>query len=478
MASFADETLGPGTKVGEYLTEGVLGEGGMGKVYAATHPVIAKRAAVKVLHPHLSANREAVERFVQEARSVNQIGHPNIVDIFAFGTLSDGRCYFVMERLDGESLRQRMKRERLSLVDALAILDTITIALEAAHDKGVIHRDLKPDNVFLVAVKNDRPQVKLLDFGIAKLLGAPSALTERTATGNLLGTPGYISPEQAQGYAVDHRTDIYALGAMAHELVTGVLPFPSDNAADMIARHLYAAPPSAAARNPAVPPALDEIITQMLAKDAGHRPALPIVRDVVRQLRRHLEGGQVVTTQARPATAMPTALVTASNRRRVMLWGSVVAFVLAAIVGGVVFMALRGDGRRPEEPAQARPTVTPIEDGATPAQAATSGSGDGHAEDSAKPAGSAKAVDIAKDAPKADDTPKSGDSAGTAKLGTTAKTSSTAKTGTTPKAGATGTAKTGATSKTGATIKHGTDTAKRPGSDATKPKPDDDDAPM
>src|SRR3954471_5448371 len=163
--------LAVGEMVGEYRVEGELGRGGMGRVYAATHPVIAKRAAIKVLHPELSVNTEAVERFIQEARSVNQIGHPNIVDIFAFGTLPDGRSYFVMEWLRGESLHTRIERERLPIAEALVMLETITVALEAAHEKGIVHRDLKPDNVFLVEVKGDRPQVKLLDFGIAKLSG-------------------------------------------------------------------------------------------------------------------------------------------------------------------------------------------------------------------------------------------------------------------------------------------------------------------
>src|SRR5262245_42627048 len=181
--------LMPGMMVGEYRIEGPLGAGGMGRVYSAIHPVIAKRAAIKVLHPELSVNKEAVDRFVQEARSVNQIGHPNIVDIFSFGKLPDGRNYFVMEWLRGESMRDRIKRGQIPLHDAIAILETITLPLEAAHANGIVHRDLKPDNVFLVDIRDDRPQVKLLDFGIAKLMGAQGL--QRTQTGNMLGTPAY-----------------------------------------------------------------------------------------------------------------------------------------------------------------------------------------------------------------------------------------------------------------------------------------------
>src|SRR5688500_17856866 len=182
-----------GQMFGEYLILGPLGQGGMGRVYSAEHPVIAKKAAIKVLHPELSVNKEAVDRFAQEARSVNQIGHPNIVDIFSFGSLPDGRNYFVMEWLRGETLRDRLKRQPLAITDVLAILETISLPLEAAHEKGIVHRDLKPDNVFLVEVRDERPIVKLLDFGIAKLMGDRGGL-QRTQTGNMLGTPAYISP--------------------------------------------------------------------------------------------------------------------------------------------------------------------------------------------------------------------------------------------------------------------------------------------
>src|SRR5262245_10322809 len=159
----------------------------MGVVYAATHPMIGKRAAIKVIKLSLSNNPASVERFVQEARAVNQIGHPNIVDIFAFGRLPDGRSYMVMDLLEGESLRKRVKRGPLTLADAVHVIDEVASALAAVHGKGFIHRDLKPDNVFLVA-QAGHTECKLLDFGLAKLMaGTTTARAFRTAAGAQLG---------------------------------------------------------------------------------------------------------------------------------------------------------------------------------------------------------------------------------------------------------------------------------------------------
>ena len=152
--------LGPGTEVGGYVVDGELGHGGMGVVYSATHPLIGKRAAVKVLKPELSKEPAAVERFVREARAVNQIGHPNIVDIYDFGVLPDGRSYYLMDLLAGEPLRARLKRTgALHISEAASVIDETASALAAAHTNGIIHRDLKPDNVFMVSVPGRWPEV-------------------------------------------------------------------------------------------------------------------------------------------------------------------------------------------------------------------------------------------------------------------------------------------------------------------------------
>ncbi len=277
----------PGAHVGEYIVDKKIGEGGMGAVYSATHPMIGKRAAIKVISTALGTDASAVNRFVQEARSVNQIGHPNIVDVFAFGELPDGRNYFVMEYLQGESLADRIQRVEMPLGEAIEILDQVADALEAAHEKQIVHRDLKPDNVYLAAVRGGRTLVKLLDFGIAKLSapeGSGSGGIQKTRTGMMMGTPGYLSPEQARGKNVDHRTDIYALGCMVFEIVCGRLPFIADNAMDIVLMHMTEPPVRASAVWAEVPAPLDDLIARMLEKDAAARPSLTDVRAVFSEL--------------------------------------------------------------------------------------------------------------------------------------------------------------------------------------------------
>jgi eukaryotic-like serine/threonine-protein kinase len=277
------EALTPGTTVAGYVVDGKLGEGGMSVVYAATHPLIHKRAAIKVLGKHDSV--AAIERFLQEARAVNQIGHPNIVDIFQFGVLPDGRHYLVMELLAGETLGALLTRRRPALDEALAILDPVCRALEAAHAKGIVHRDLKPDNVFLVEVRDEPPRVKLLDFGIAKLLHDDTRL-ERTEIGDVIGTPRYLSPEQARAVdEIDHRADVYSLGVMAFYMVCGRLPFVDEDPEVLLGRHINDPPPAPASVWPDVPADLADLLVRMMAKRRDDRPSLVQARTLFARLR-------------------------------------------------------------------------------------------------------------------------------------------------------------------------------------------------
>jgi serine/threonine-protein kinase len=319
--------LDPGAIVGEYQVQGKLGEGGMATVYAAIHPLIGKKAAIKVMSPVLSADSGAVARFALEARSVNRIGHPNIVDVFSFGRLSDGRSYFVMEWLQGETLYERIWHQHgpLPLPDVINILDQICDALEATHEKGIIHRDLKPANVFLCPIRGRQELVKLLDFGVAKLANQEMS-PKWTSQGSVVGTPEYISPEQARGRDVDGRTDLYALGVMAYEMMLGRLPFISDNPADAIQMHLCATPPKPSILWKDIPPSLEAMLLGLLAKDPEKRPTLAMVRATLAALK-----PRATASLDRIAYAPP--VVGSRRRHTARLTAVAMTFVALALAG-------------------------------------------------------------------------------------------------------------------------------------------------
>ena len=262
--------LPPGTHVGDYVILGTLAAGGFGAVQSAEHRLLKRRVALKVLHPELSGSPEMVQRFVREAQVVNQIRHPNIVDIHDFGTLPDGRPYFVMELLPGHSLRALIEqRGRLGLREALGILQPVASALQAAHDEGIVHRDLKASNVMVVK-EGDPPIVKLLDFGIAKLIDPGGE--GLTTAGQRLGTPHSMAPEQILGGKVDARTDVYALGVLIFQSLTGSYPFDAQDPLELERLHLEAPPPRPSSRAP-VSKEVDAVVLRALAKDPAQRPA-------------------------------------------------------------------------------------------------------------------------------------------------------------------------------------------------------------
>jgi tRNA A-37 threonylcarbamoyl transferase component Bud32 len=274
------DVLAPGAKAGPWVVDRELGRGGMGAVYAVVHEEIGKRAALKVVHTRLLGPGFNSDRMLLEAKVVNQVGHPNIVDIFETGKLADGRPYIVMERLDGLALSARADQTKLLPDQVIAILLQICDALIAAHAAGVVHRDLKLDNVFLVDNPEDpaTPKVKLLDWGIAKVM---SHDVRHTVEGQLVGTPQYLSPEQARGLDVTEKTDVYSLGVMAYELFLEQLPFEAETAAEVMAMHLRLAPPPPSELWPDVPAALQDLLLAMLSKAPEQRPTM---LEVARQL--------------------------------------------------------------------------------------------------------------------------------------------------------------------------------------------------
>jgi len=271
--SSADAPLEPGAQVGEYVVEHKLGEGGFGTVYRGVHPVIGKLAAIKVLNRAYSSDPQIVSRFIAEARSVNQIRHRNIIDIFSFGRLEDGRQFFVMELLEGTSLEDYLRSEgRIPIGEALPIFRAVARAIDAAHAKGIAHRDLKPDNIFLARDSEGRMTPKLLDFGIAKLF-TNEAHAHKTRTGAPIGTPDYMSPEQCRGEDVGMRTDIYSFGVVVHRALTGRLPFHATSVLEILFKHVSALPPPMSEACEEISPELDQPVLDMLAKSPDDRPA-------------------------------------------------------------------------------------------------------------------------------------------------------------------------------------------------------------
>ncbi len=258
---------------GRYRIDAVLGTGGMGCVYRGEHTGIGRPVAIKVLHADLNRNREAAQRFQREAIASGRLDHPNIVGVSDFGVLESGSCYLVMEVLEGESLGTRLERERrIPWPEALAILRGVLRGLHHAHERGVVHRDIKPDNIFL-ARKDDETVVKILDFGIAKLYAGSADDPASTRAGITVGTPAYLSPEQAVGGEIKPASDIYSTSIVLYEMLTGRPPFEDEDPLAMLGAHVSRPPPPFAERAPDldVPPEVEALIDHGLAKIAAER---------------------------------------------------------------------------------------------------------------------------------------------------------------------------------------------------------------
>jgi hypothetical protein len=268
-----------GRAIGNYVVRRLLGQGGMGSVYFAEHPTIGKRVALKVLHAEFAVQPEIVNRFFNEAKSVNDIQHPNIVDIIDFGTLppispnDPPFVYFFMEYIEGTSVTDLIAREGpLPPARALAIALQIADALAASHHKGIVHRDLKSDNVMLLR-RGQHDFVKLLDFGIAKMTGNATS-SQRTRTGIVMGTPQYMSPEQCEGRSsIDHRTDIYALGILLYQMLTGRVPFVGANFGEVLVQQMAFPPLAPSLIVPQISPHLEQVVLKALEKRQEHRYA-------------------------------------------------------------------------------------------------------------------------------------------------------------------------------------------------------------
>jgi len=340
-----------------------LGEGGMATVYRGEHMAIRKPCAIKVLHPEEAHKDDIVERFLQEARAASVIDHENVVEITDFGRTEDNLVFLVMELLDGEDLADMLARiDRIPWPRAKPILLQICDALAAAHDKGIIHRDMKPENCFRFERRGNTDFIKVLDFGIAKITSesvvGPRALTQ---TGMVFGTPEYMSPEQAEGRTVDRRTDIYSLGVILFQLLTGRVPFRGESPTTTLVKHLVEEPPVPSSVTPeaGIRPALDELILTALQKDPANRQQDML--EFAAALRRIDDHGALIGSVALnladdpPLRAEDPAAVRGRSRLALLL-----ALLLVAAVSAAFFIWREVDPPEAEPPiAVAQPELAP-----------------------------------------------------------------------------------------------------------------------
>jgi serine/threonine protein kinase len=379
------------TKIGSYTLVRLLGSGGMGRVYEAVNDQIQRRAAIKVLHKRYNNNRQIAQRFINEARAVNIVQHPSLVNIYEFGQAADGSAYIVMEYLDGETLRQRLERSggRLPQDVAVRLCRQIASALSAAHQKGIIHRDLKPVNIMVVADPEAAggERAKVLDFGLAKV-ALPESEADGSAlthTGTILGTPAYMAPEQCRSArSVDDRSDVYALGIILYEMLSSDIPFDAETDAELLSMHMYKDPPPLREKAPNVAPELGELVHRMLAKQQGDRPsAAEVASELAKFSSSSVPPPAAVTgehkgragrsdqetlvepptyiqpggsgAKARLAAAaanQPAPKAASSSKGRIVLLGLLLV-VLAATLGGILgWLRGREQGGKPPVPGQ------------------------------------------------------------------------------------------------------------------------------
>ena len=368
---------------GRYEILSVIGEGGMGTVYEVRHKALGKRFALKALRKDLALDSEIAARFIQEAQTAAAVSHPGLVEITDFGRLESGQVYFVMELLEGQSLAALLRNGGpLPAARGLNIVRQLVHALKAAHDASIVHRDLKPDNIHVGRGDDQADLVKIVDFGLAKVIGS----SKLTRAGMVFGTPHYMSPEQAAGEVVDHRADIYALGIVMYEMFTGKVPFEADSYMGVLTKHMYMAPAPPSELSPALKSlgALEDVILRCLQK----RPAARYddLAALLADLDRRLPQGAVGAVRAlAPASVLADELELPTadevpQLRAVRRWPALV-IALAFMAGVALVLALRrgqSSSRGEQAPLSsttvAGPSLTPepISSGRGAGQAASS----------------------------------------------------------------------------------------------------------
>ena len=332
-------SLAPNTRLGRYEIRSLLGEGGMGEVYLARDPKLGRDVAIKVLPAQFSADAERLARFEQEACAAGALNHPNVLAVHDVGQ-HDGAPFVVSELLEGETLREKLRGAPLSQRKAVDYASQIARGLAAAHERGIVHRDLKPENIFITS----DGRAKILDFGLAKLTQGDGQQSQTeiptrrvdTDPGAVMGTVGYMAPEQVRGRKVDHRADIFSFGAVLYEMLTGRRAFRGESAADTLSAVLKEDPPPLSESNRNVAPALERLVLHCLEKDPAAR--FHSANDLAFALEALSGAAAVSGEQATPTHALAGRGV---RRRELIAWGVAGAALLAALLA-LVLPYLRG----------------------------------------------------------------------------------------------------------------------------------------
>ncbi len=363
-----------GVELGGYRIVEKFASGGMGVLYRGVHPIIGKSVIVKLLKDEYASNPEQMRRLLEEARAINDVRHDGVVDVYGFGQLLDGRGYVVMELLEGEPLDVELARAgKFSIPGAVDRLIELCGPLSAAHKKGVLHRDLKPANIFVSVDGEGKKRLKVLDFGLAK---RTANTTHQTAAGQMFGTPNYMAPEIARQLPAGAGVDIYALGVILYEMLTGQLPFLGDSPFEVISKHVTAPIPAPSQSVPAIPPGLDAIVRKAMDKaPEGRFPSVEALRDALIEIRPTLEGSGI---SARSLPRVEPGKTAESQRPR---RGAIIGVGAGAlVVAGVVWVMQPGVGPAPPPVAPApAPAPAPVPAPPPPVLVAPADPGEGAA---------------------------------------------------------------------------------------------------
>jgi len=365
LAEISDAYLGM-TLLGQFEIVELIGQGTMGKVYLARQLSVDRTVAVKVLKKKLASDPQVVRRFHREAKAAARLNHPNIVTIHLVGEMeADHTPYMVMEYVEGASLEKVCATQgALPIPRVLTLATQIASALAEAHRNGVLHRDLKPDNIAVFEQGTPRETAKVLDFGIAKILHSDEEMSQLTKTGTIFGTPAYISPEQASGEHLDHRTDLYSMGVLIFRMATGRLPFENSSGLEVLVRHIKDKPPRPRDLNPSIPPDLEDIILKLLAKNRDDRfPSADALIEALARLQSGMSGmfmaaalpppptQQVTTSQIMSSSVLDDAF---PQRRKAWLVPVIVLLAFSAVGVGAWWFFVRDK----DEDAMTAPSTT------------------------------------------------------------------------------------------------------------------------